>query len=327
MSEQNPSTTTAPAARADLAAEPRAARSLLGQHQFNEALACCRQMENLDVRNEEVPQLLAETVVAQSRDESGLQPDGRLLRRLRPRPAKAEQPLVKLSASGTTGGPPLTVIQQLEAAVRDRPSIPDSYLQLAQAYLDKDRDYDAERLLAKGREATDHDFRVQTMWEEVSMLRHARRVEVAKEELKVNDNPQTRQSLADARKDRDKAELDIFRGRVKRQGADAAAHYGLGICLQRADRPQDACQHLEKALADKDMCAPAALALGHCLRQLDDLPGAMRYYRLAVDSALWTDQLACRNEALTDASKLAAQMKLTKLAERYSSAVSKQASD
>jgi tetratricopeptide (TPR) repeat protein len=319
MSEQNPRKTTAPAARADLAAEPTAARSLFGQYQFDEALACCRQMEDHDVRDGEVAQLLAETVVAQSRDESGLQADGRLLRRLRPRPAKAEQPLVKLSASGTTGGPPLTVIQQLEAAVRDRPSIPDSYLQLAQAYLDKDRDYDAERLLAKGREATDHDFRVQTMWEEVSMLRHSRRVEIAKQELKANDNPQTRQSLADAIKDRDKAELDIFRGRVKRQGAGAAAHYGLGVCLQRSERSRDACDHLEKALADPDMRAPAALALGHCLRQLDDIAGALRHYRTAAESALWTDQLACRNEALGEASKLAAQMKLAKLAERYSS--------
>ncbi|HEY2412248.1 MAG TPA: hypothetical protein VGI40_08400 [Pirellulaceae bacterium] len=321
MSEQNSSLANPPAA--DLAAEHSAARSLFDQHQFNEALACCRRMEDLDVRDEDAPRLLAETVIAQSRDESGMQSDGNFLRRLRLRPVKADQPLVKLSATGTTAGPPLTVIQQLEAAVRDRPSIPDSYLQLAQAYLDKDRDYDAERLLAKGREATDHDFRVQTMWEEVSMLRHARRVEIANQELKANDNPQSRQSLADAIKDRDKAELDIFRGRVKRQGAGAAAHYGLGVCLQRGERSRDACDHLEKALADPDMHAPAALALGHCLRQLDDIPGALRNYRLAADSALWIDQLAGRNEALAEASKLAVQMKLTKLAERYGSGVSR----
>jgi len=324
MSDQISSTTHAISAlHADIDAERSTARQLLEQAKFDEALACCRRIEDLDVRDEEAPRLLADTVIAQARDESGMQTDGGLVRRLRPRPPKTEQPLIKPATAGPTGGPSLTVIQQLEAAIRDRPSIPDGYLQLAQAYLDKGRDYDAERLLSKGREATDHDFRVQTMWEEISMLRHARRVEMAQEELKANDNPQTRQSLADAIKDRDKAELDIFRGRVKRQGAGAAAHYGLGICLHRADRLRDACDHLEKALDDPDMRAPGALALGHCLRQLDDVSGAMRNYRLAAESALWTDQLSCRNEALAEASKLAAQMKLAKLAERYASGVNK----
>jgi tetratricopeptide (TPR) repeat protein len=323
MSEQVLSAAQSAAAPGDMASERAAARALFDQNNYDKALACCRRMEDLDVRDEDAPRLLAEIVVAQSRDAGGLQKDGRLLRRLKPRPPKTEPPLVRPPIPGTTSGPSLTIIQQLEAAIRDRPSIPDAYLQLAQAYLDKDRDYDAERLLSKGREATDHDFRVQTMWEEVSMLRHARRVAIAQDELKANDNPQTRQSLADATKDRDKAELDIFRGRVKRQGADAAAHYGLGVRLQRAERIRDACDHLEKALADADMCAPAALALGHCLRQLDDVSGAMRNYRLAAYSALWIDQQVCRNEALSEATKLAAQMKLDKLAERYASLMSK----
>jgi tetratricopeptide (TPR) repeat protein len=324
MSDQNSSTAkTAPALPGDIAAQRAMGHDLLDGGQYDEALACCRRIEDFDVRDEDAPRLLAEIAIAESRDESGLQMDGRLVRRLRQRPPQAEPSLVRPPTPGATAGPPLTVIQQLEAAIRDRPSIPDSYLQLAQAYLDKDRDYDAERLLSKGREATDHDFRVQTMWEEVSMLRHARRVQIAQDELKANDNPQTRQSLADATKDRDKAELDIFRGRVKRQGADAAAHYGLGIRLQRADRIRDACDHLEKALADPDQRAPAALALGHCLRQLDDIPAALRNYRTAADSALWTDQSSCRNEALKEAGKIAAQMKLTKLAQRYESGVSK----
>jgi tetratricopeptide (TPR) repeat protein len=324
MSDQISSTANAAAAvPVDIAAECQAAREFCEHGKFDQALACCRRMEEFDVRDGEAPRMLADIVIAQSRDQVGLQMDGRLIRRLKERPASANQPLIRPTMASATGGPPLQLIQQLEAAIRDRPSIADNYLQLAQAYLDKDRDYDAERLLSKGREATDHDFRVQTMWEEVSMLRHARRVDAAQEELKANDNPQTRQALTDATKDRDKAELDIFRGRVKRQGADAAAHYGLGICLQRAERTRDACDHLEKALVDSDMRAPAALAFGHCLRQLDDLPGAMRNYRLAADSALWTDQLACRNEALREAGKIAARMRLTKLAERYEAGVSK----
>jgi tetratricopeptide (TPR) repeat protein len=329
MTEQiSASSSTATPAGGDIAAERRSAQARLAEGRYDDALASTRRIEDLDVRDEQALQMLADIVIAQNREQAGMQTDGKLVRRLKNRPLKTDQPPGKLklglsAGSSTGGGTSLNVIQQLEAAIRDRPSIPDAYLQLAQAYLDKDRDYDAERLLSKGREATEHDFRVQTMWEEVSMLRHARRVEMAAEELKTNDTPQTRQALVEMKKDRDKAELDIFRGRVKRQGADGGAHYGLGICLQRAERLRDACDHFEKALADPDMRSPAALALGHCLKTLDDIPTAMRYYRLVADSAIWSDQLACRNGALAEASKLAAQMKLMKLAERYASGVIK----
>ena len=40
---------------------------------------------------------------------------------------------------------------------------------------------------------------------------------------------------------------------------------------------------------------------------------------LAAHSAIWTDQQACRAEALRCAAQIAAEMKMPKLAERYSS--------
>lgn len=265
--------------------------------------------------------MFAELAIAESREQAGLEIAGENGRRLRPRPAKpsahAVSPGANAAALMFSTNSTLNPLQQMEAAIRERPSIPDLYLQLAQAYLDKDRDYDAERLLSKGREATDHDARVQEMWEEVSMMRHARRVEIAQQDVKAADNPQTRAALEQTLKDRDKAELDIFRGRVKRQGATAADHYGLGVRLQRSDRVRDACTHLEKALEDKNVRSEAALALGNCLKQLEDLPGALKNYRLSVNSALWTDQQACRVEALTQLAKLADEMKMHQLKQRY----------
>ena len=61
----------------------------------------------------------------------------------------------------------------------------------------------------------------------------------------------------------------------------------------------------------------AGHALANCLQQLDDVPGAMRHYRLAAESAIWTEQASSRNEALLQAGKMAVQMKLSKLAQRY----------
>src|SRR5207247_5213585 len=117
-------------------------------------------------------------VIARSRMQAGLQDADDVQRRSAAgKPAKRNrEPFSRFvignidALTQSTSQPPglsLTPIQQLEAAIRERPSIPELYLRLAQVYLDKDRDYDAERLLAKGREATDRDARVQQMWEDV----------------------------------------------------------------------------------------------------------------------------------------------------------------
>jgi len=296
-----------------------AAHELFRGSQYAEARAAWQELEARDTNDGEPGKMIAALVIAESREQAGLEVAGESTRRLKPRPRRPTATAVSAThvAVHLPASTSLNPLQQLEAAVRERPSIPDLYLQLAQAYLEKDRDYDAERLLFKGREATDHDPRVQEMWEDVSMLRHARRVVFAEQDVKAADNPQTRQALEQTLKDRDKAELDIFRGRVKRQGADGAAHYGLGVRLQRADRVRDACPHLEKALEDSGVRCEAALALGDCLKQLEDIPGAMRNYRLAANSALWTDQRSCQIEALHHAAKLADEMQMPALRQRY----------
>jgi tetratricopeptide (TPR) repeat protein len=214
----------------------------------------------------------------------------------------------------------LTPIQQLEAAIRERPSIPELYLRLAQVYLDKERDYDAERLLAKGREATDRDARVQQMWEDVTMLRHQRRVEIAQREVQAADPPSldnARATLVQATKERDRIEMEIFLARCKREPDSARSHYELGLRLKRAEKLRDAGQHFEKALADNRQRSSAALELGHCLEKLGEFPQALRNYRLAAEAATSPDQTEEKKESLYRAGKLALRIKLARLAQRY----------
>src|SRR5262245_41272400 len=216
----------------------------------------------------------------------------------------------------------LSPIQQLEAEIRERPSVPELYLQLAQTYLDKDRDYDADRLLAKGREVTDRDPRVIAMWEDVTMQRHAKRVQVAEEDLKSADaasKEKIEQSLAQVIRDRDRAELDVFRGRCQRKPDNAGNQYELGVRLKRAEKLPEAREHLEKALAEPDHKCAAALELGHCHAQLGDMAKALHYYRLAVSESVSAEDGDVKQQALSCAAKLADNLKLTRLAKRYSS--------
>ncbi|HMC11555.1 MAG TPA: tetratricopeptide repeat protein, partial [Pirellulaceae bacterium] len=291
--------------------------------------ACWRRVETLDPKDEEAPRLVAALTIAKCRQQGGLEssneaapPSGASDKR---HTRSVRRPVFRHTASLAAGathpsGLSLSAIQQLEAAIRDRPSIPELYLRLAQLYLDKDRDYDAEKLLAKGREATDHDSQVQQMWEEVTMLRHARRVEIAEQEIKSADPAaadKAREALALAKKEQDRTDLEIFRGRVKRQPESAANHYELGVRLKRADKLREACEHLEKALGGSEERCAAAFELGDCHAQLGDLPQALRYYRLAAETPAAVGPSEAQKESLYQAGKLARRVKLAKLANRY----------
>jgi tetratricopeptide (TPR) repeat protein len=305
----------------------RAGAALARLKLLDEAIACWRQVEAHDPTDEEPPRMIALHTIARSRRRAGFRADEkngngaggpRIQRRREPVTRFVISNLDALLQSIThASGLSFTPIQQLEAAIRERPSVPDLYLCLAQLYLDKERDYDAERLLAKGRETTDRDARIQQMWEEVTMLRHARRIEIARQEIKVDDSPQTRDALAQAVKERDRVELDIFRSRVKREPEAAAHHYELGLRLLRADKPHEARPHFEKALADDLERGRAALALARCCQQLGDIPKTLAQYRVAAEAASASGQYETQNDALSEAGKLAQRIKLNRLAQRY----------
>src|SRR3954452_3905679 len=97
---------TASAVSGGIDAEQRAARQFVEQAMYDEAIACCRRMEDLDIRDETAPELIAAAVIAQNREHAGMQPDGRLLRPLKARPPAADQPRVGPSPAATNRGPP-----------------------------------------------------------------------------------------------------------------------------------------------------------------------------------------------------------------------------
>jgi tetratricopeptide (TPR) repeat protein len=298
----------------------RAGAALARLCEYDAALACWRKVEAADRDGEQASKEILAITVAKSRRRNGLvrRGEAQLESRGKRRGATIQRPIFakregQFGAAANAAGLALTEIQQLEAAIRERPSMAELYLQLAQLYLDKDREYDAERLLSKGREATDRDARVQDMLDEVTLLRHAKRVKFAKQEVKADDNPQTRAAHVQAVKERDKAELEVFRGRCQRKADDAASHLQLGLRLRRAEKPHEACEHFEKAMQSVEQRGAAAVALGDCLAELGEMPKALAQYRVAAFGGS-SDE---KKEALYQAGMLAMKMKLTRLAKRY----------
>ena len=210
----------------------------------------------------------------------------------------------------------LTPVQQLEVTIRDQPSHAESYLRLVPLYLEKERDYDAERLLEKGKEATG-DARVRQLWEDVVMLRLEKKIDFARQEAERNDTPQARAELTQMRGERDRFAIEVFTSRCQREPDNLALRYELGLRLQRAGKLRAASDQFQEALADTATKSAAAFQLGQCRAQFFQYPQALEYYRLAANSAAGLDQLAGKKEALYRAAELAARVKLKSTARRY----------
>jgi tetratricopeptide (TPR) repeat protein len=209
-----------------------------------------------------------------------------------------------------------TQIQELELAVREFPSHAENYLQLAPLYLEKDRDQDAERLLNRGRAATNYDPRLVSLWEVIAVKGMETRVSLARRDAADHPSAHTQTMLVQILRERDRLETAVFTSRATREPENLALQYELGLRLKRAAKLPEAVKHLERALGDAIERAPAAYELGECQLQNGSVAEAMRYYRLAAETAL-AEQAACRKAALYQLASLAGQMKLNRDAARY----------
>ena len=210
----------------------------------------------------------------------------------------------------------LTPIQELEAALRDQPGNADLYLAIVPLYVEKGRDYEAERLLTRGALATD-DPRVRFAREDLTMARLARSLAVAQQHADSHATPESRAVLKQAQDERDQVELEIFADRCQREPENCRLRHEWGLRLKRAGKLEQAAQKFEHALVDPAVQPAAAFELGECQRQFENIPEALRYYRLAADSAALPAHQETKKRALWQAVGLASRIKLTKLSQRY----------
>lgn len=311
----------------------RLGRALFKLRRLDEALARWRRVEEIDDADTQAAQAIAELVRERSRQRAGLMTAEREQWQLaagangangnhRPTAKLAKSSLDRLldaSASSAPGAPNIkrTPIQELEVAIREFPSNADYYIQIVPLYLQSGREYDAEKLLAKGRQATSNDPRVCQLWEDVTMLRMDKKLALAKKLAQESDTPETQKELAQIVAERDQVETDIFVSRCQREPQNAAVRVQLGMRLRRAGKVREACQRLEEALRDRNERPHAALELGECHRQQSNYQEALRFFRMAADAALQPEHLAARKQALYHAGGLASKLRMRRLAERY----------
>lgn len=314
----------------DVELQRRIGRARGKQRQYDEALAAWRQVESLAPEDPDAARMIAMLVTARSRQRNGLPSDRpellgeefgrapRAARRSKPRsllridegrrPREVPQPPSELKR---------TPIQQLEAAVREFPSDVVLYLQLAPMYLEKGRDYDAERLLAKGLTETDNEPRIRELWEDVTMLRLGKKIQQAQLRVEIDSSDESRADLADLCLKRDRLEIDVFTSRAKRDPDDTALALELGRRLRQAGRIRESMPYFERAVKDEQFRSAAAYELAECWLGLRDLSAATRYCRQAIDAATRPTDVDIKKRALLRAAELAARMQLPSLARSY----------
>jgi tetratricopeptide (TPR) repeat protein len=219
----------------------------------------------------------------------------------------------------TAGGVSRTPVQQLETAVREFPSHPELYLELAPLYLTRGRLFDAERLLTKGLSATGQDVRVRQLWEEVTLLRLEEEIRLAQKDVERDDSNVARGILESTTHQRDRVRLEIFQARAKREPDNGAVLYELGQHLKAAGRTREAIKAFHQAIADPRYTTTAAYAAGQSYEQDGDVSEALRLYRVAAEPTYNTtfSDRAMRQQALQRAAQLAERLQLPALAQLY----------
>ncbi|QDU31165.1 Tetratricopeptide repeat protein [Anatilimnocola aggregata] len=300
------------------------AKLLAQLRRYDEALTTWMAVERVSPEDAGAAGAIASLAIERSRRRNGLKRRSEDYRAAEPKPRVRPdqiQPAARVFGSlampTTTNAPvPRTLIQELELAVREFPSHAQNYLQLAPLYLERNREQDAERMLNRGRAATDNDPRVVALWEDVAMKVSEERVALARQDANEHPSEATQNALAQALRERDRLEIAVFTSRSQREPEKLALQYELGVRLKRASKLRDAIKYLTAALGDAVERAPAAFELGECLLQQGEVAQAMHFYRQAADTAL-AEQAHFRKQALYQLSLLATRMKLLKAAVRY----------
>ncbi len=296
---------------------------------FDDALACWYQIEELLPEDPRPPKMLAKLIIGKNRYRAihGEFPE--------PRDSVPEK---KKRATANPNGPPmdtfnlyrsardrkepvrreieLTDWQRLERQVNETPGRADLYLELADYYIQQGREYNAEKILAKGIEPTENP-EIRRRWEEMALLRSQKKLELAERRISVEGTEASKNGLAEAQQSHQRMVLDIYNSRMERDPDDQTLRFDFGMQLKRAGKTEEAYDQLSRALDHPEHKAGANLAAGECLQRLKKYGEALQLFRHAIEMSEELQQEDYRKLALYRAGTLAVAIKLIEPAQRY----------
>ena len=159
-------------------------------------------------------------------------------------------------------GPGVSVVADLERAIRKNPADKGSYLKLADHYR-KQKDFDkATDTLKKAFEATGSaDLNIRQIIEDVELDRRRHEIELGKSIAKDEAGKKNIEAL---KRELHQREIEIFSGRVERYPMDAGLKYELAMRYIKSKDYKKAIPLLQQATVDQRREAKVRVALGKC---------------------------------------------------------------
>jgi tetratricopeptide (TPR) repeat protein len=173
----------------------------------------------------------------------------------------------------------------LRARLKDDPTSPYLYLQLAAVYR-RGNDFDKARtILQEGLGPTGNAFELSLELADLDIEPFRRNLAITEEKLKAEpDNADLRRLRARLRKEINTRELDVHRQKADRYPTELGHRYEVGVRLLRAGQIDEAIRELQTSRVDPRHRWQSLLYLGHCFKARNNWRLAERNFEEALKS-------------------------------------------
>jgi tetratricopeptide (TPR) repeat protein len=186
----------------------------------------------------------------------------------------------------------------LRARLKDDPTSPYLYLQLAAVYRRGDDFNKARAVLQEGLAATGNAFELSVQLIDLDIEPFRRNLAIAEERLQAEpDNAELRRLRTRLRKEVLTRELELHRQKADRYPTEMSHRYEVGVRLMRIGQIDEAIRELQAARADPRNRWQALLALGQCFKARNNWRLAERNFEEALKN-LPTVEMNSRKEIL-----------------------------
>jgi tetratricopeptide (TPR) repeat protein len=186
----------------------------------------------------------------------------------------------------------------IRARLKDDPTSPYLYLQLAAVYRRGDKFDKARTVLQEGLGPTGNAFELSVQLADLDIEPFRRNLRIAEEKLKAEpDNAELRRLRNRLRKEINTRELELHRQKADRFPTEMSHRYEVGVRLQRAGQIDEAIRELQAARADPRYRWQSLMALGHCFKARNNWRLAERNFEEALKT-LPAGELDNRKEIL-----------------------------
>jgi tetratricopeptide (TPR) repeat protein len=289
------------------------AKSLERIGQFDQAIACWHRIDEAKRGDDEAQEMMSKLQIAKTMGHNREDKTAAAKGRERKPPSDADEEAA--TETKERREIKLSPRQQLEQAISNNPTDPDSYIELAELHIAENRLGEAAHLLAKAVSACGGDLKVRERLEDLEVFQRQTQLAVAEQRAASNEDEEARQLAEQLRADLNRYELEVFGGRAERYPNDREVKFQLGLRLKRADNLRQAIACFQESMTLPERYAGSLLELGECLQRGKQYEKALECYTRSVDESAKAELLDLQKLAHYRSGLLAAGLRNYEMAE------------